>query len=128
MDQRIAAVRRFNRFYTQKIGVLNQEWLGRPHFLTEGRILYELAHRDRPTASDLAKQLGLDAGYVSRTLSAFQERGLIRKTPSKDDGRRSLLSLTERGKKAFAPLNAESQREIAGMLSKLSMPEQERLV
>ena len=128
MDQRIAAVRHFNRFYTQKIGALNEGLLGSPYSLTEVRILYELAHRDQPTASELAKQLGLDAGYLSRTLSAFQERGLIKKAPSKEDARRSLLSLSDRGKKAFAPLNAKSQREVGAMLGKLSMPEQERLV
>src|SRR5215471_8362460 len=102
MEQRIAAVRRFNRFYTQKIGALNEGLLGSPYSLTEVRILYELAHCDRPTASELAKQLGLDAGYLSRTLSAFQERGLIKKAPSKEDGRRSFLFLTGRGKAAFA--------------------------
>jgi len=127
-DQRIAAVRRFNRFYTQRIGVLNDGLLGSPYSLTEVRILYELAHRDKPTASELAKQLGLDAGHLSRTLSAFKEQGLIRKAPSKEDGRRSFLSLTGRGKAAFAPLNAKSQQEIGVMLGKLSAAEQQRLV
>jgi DNA-binding MarR family transcriptional regulator/N-acetylglutamate synthase-like GNAT family acetyltransferase len=125
---RVTAVRRFNRFYTQKIGVLKEGLLGSPYSLTEVRLLYELAHGEKPTASELAKQLGLDAGYLSRILSAFKERGLIKKARSKEDGRRSLLSLSGRGKAAFAPLNARSEEEIGTMLGKLSAAEQERLV
>ena len=125
---RVTAVRRFNRFYTQKIGVLQEGLLGSPYSLTEVRLLYELANGEKPTASELAKRLGLDAGYLSRILSAFKERGLIKKARSKEDGRRSFLSLSGRGKAAFAPLNARSQEETGAMLAKLSAAEQERLV
>jgi len=127
-DQRIGVVRRFNRFYTQKIGVLNEGLMGSAYSLSEGRVLYELANRAKPSASDLAKQLGLDSGYLSRVLSAFEQRGLIKKAPSKDDGRRTFLSLTARGKAAFAPLNARSQQEVGAILGKLPATEQERLV
>ena len=127
-DQRIRAVRHFNRLYTQKIGVLSNGLLGSAYSLTEVRLLYELAHTDKPTASELAKQLGLDAGYLSRILSAFEKRGLIKKATSKNDGRRSFLSLTARGRAAFAPLNARSQQEIGAMLGKLPVVDQDRLV
>jgi DNA-binding MarR family transcriptional regulator/GNAT superfamily N-acetyltransferase len=125
LDRRVAAVRHFNRFYTQRIGVLSA---ASPFSLTEGRVLYELAHRERPTASALAKDLGLDAGYLSRILRAFGKRGLVDKQASSTDGRQRLLSLTERGQKTFAPINARSQDEIAVVLNALGDREQARLV
>ena len=106
LDRRIAAVRHFNRFYTQRIGLLQAAWLNSPFSLTEARVLYELAHREQPTASALAKDLGLDAGYLSRILRAFGKRGLVSKQASSADGRQSLLSITERGRKTFAPLES----------------------
>jgi DNA-binding MarR family transcriptional regulator/GNAT superfamily N-acetyltransferase len=128
IDQRVDAVRRFNRFYTKQIGVLHEGLLGSPFSLTEVRVLYELAHREKPTATELGKELGLDPGYLSRILRGFKKRGLVDKTPSEADGRQSLLSLTARGRKTFAPLNARSSNEVAAMLSKLSMVEQSRLI
>jgi DNA-binding MarR family transcriptional regulator/N-acetylglutamate synthase-like GNAT family acetyltransferase len=125
---RIDAVRRFNRFYTRRIGVLREGLSGSPFPLTEARVLYELAHRESPTATELGRDLGLDAGYLSRILRAFERRGLVRKTRSKADGRRSHLSLTARGRTAFAPLNARSHEEVGGMLTGLSPTEQARLV
>jgi DNA-binding MarR family transcriptional regulator/GNAT superfamily N-acetyltransferase len=125
LDRRVAAVRHFNRFYTQRIGALSA---ASPFSLTEGRVLYELANRERPTASALAKDLGLDAGYLSRILRAFGKRGLVNKQVSSTDGRQSLLSLTERGQKTFAPINARSQDEIAVVLNALGDREQTRLV
>ncbi len=127
-DQRVGAVRRFNRFYTKQIGVLQEGYLESPFSLTEVRVLYELAHCEKTTASELGKELGLDAGYLSRILRGFEKRGLIDKKPSEADGRQSLLWLTEQGRAAFAPLNARSHDEIGAMLSGLSGVEQDRLV
>lgn len=127
-DRRVAAVRRFNRFYTKQIGVLREGYLESPFSLTAVRVLYELAHRERATATELGKELALDAGYLSRVLRGFRKRGLIDKTPSATDGRQTILSLTERGQNAFAALNARSRNEIAAMLGALSTPDQDRLV
>jgi DNA-binding MarR family transcriptional regulator/N-acetylglutamate synthase-like GNAT family acetyltransferase len=128
LDRRVGAVRRFNRFYTRQIGVLREGLLGSPYSLTEVRVLYELAHRDRPTATDLGQALGLDAGYLSRILRGFQRRGLIEKARSPADGRETLLSLTKKGQRTFAPLDARSSAEIGGLLGRLSPHGQARLV
>src|SRR4030042_3477386 len=103
--QRVEAVRRFNRFYTQQIGVLHEGLLRSPFSLTEARVIYELTHYEKTTATDLSNELGLDAGYLSRILLRFKKRGLINKQFSQTDGRQNLLSLTERGQEAFAMLN-----------------------
>ena len=124
MPQRVAAVRRFNRFYTKQIGVLHEGLLKSPFSLTEVRLLYELAHREQLTATGLGKELGLDAGYLSRILSGFEKRGLIQKTPSSGDRRQTLLVLTAQGRKVFAPLEARSNEEVTAMLGTLSEPEQ----
>jgi DNA-binding MarR family transcriptional regulator/GNAT superfamily N-acetyltransferase len=128
LDQRIAAVRRFTRFYTQRIGVLQEGLLRSPFSLAQGRVLYELANRAQPTASELARDLGLDAGYLSRILRGFERQGLLRRTASKTDGRQNLLAITDKGRRAFAPLNARSREEIGAMLKPLSAGEQESLV
>jgi DNA-binding MarR family transcriptional regulator/N-acetylglutamate synthase-like GNAT family acetyltransferase len=127
-DERVAAVRRFNRFYTQKIGVLHEGLLGSPFSLSQARVLYELAHRQGPTASELGQDLGLDAGYLSRILRGFEKRRFIARSRSKADARRSHLTLTAHGRKAFAPLDARSHEEIGAMLGELPAPEQHRLV
>jgi DNA-binding MarR family transcriptional regulator len=126
--QRVAAVRRFNRFYTQKLGVLRPGWLGSPFSLTEARVLYEIEHRDRPTATDIALDLGLDAGYLSRILQRLHKAGLIRKDVSPEDRRQSFLSTTARGRKAYAPLEARAKRQADALLGRLTLPEQNRLV
>ena len=128
LEQRVGAVRRFNRFYTRKIGVLREGAYRSAFSLTQVRVLYELAHRDRPTATELGRDLGLDAGYLSRILRGFEKRGLVAKTRSSSDGRRSHLALTAQGKKAFAPLDARSHDEVAVLLAGLSGSEQGRLV
>lgn len=128
LEPRVAAVRRFNRFYTQKIGVLHQGLLGSPFSLTEGRVLYELAHRAKPTATELGRDLGLDAGYLSRVLKSFEKRGLVARAPSEQDGRQSFLSLTRRGRSTFAPLNTRSRDEVGALLSELPPGGQARLV
>jgi DNA-binding MarR family transcriptional regulator/GNAT superfamily N-acetyltransferase len=127
-DQRVGAVRRFNRFWTRRIGVLREGYLESPFSLTEVRVLYELASSEEATASELGKELGLDAGYLSRILRGFEGRGLISKKLSETDGRRSLLRLTEEGQEAFAPLDARSREDVGAMLGALSAAEQDRLV
>jgi DNA-binding MarR family transcriptional regulator/N-acetylglutamate synthase-like GNAT family acetyltransferase len=125
---RIQAVRQFNRFYTRKIGVLHEHLLASGYSLTEVRVLYELAHRHGPTATELMQDLGLDRGYLSRLLTAFEKRGLIAREASRLDGRQSHLSLTRKGREAFAPLDAASSKEVREMLAHLTDPEQERLL
>ena len=127
-DRRVGDVRHFNRFWTRQIGVLREGYLESPFSLTEVRVLYELAHREETTASELGEELGLDAGYLSRILRGFENHGLIHKRPSEADGRSRLLRLTERGREAFAPLDARSRSEIGAMLGGMSIAGQERLV
>jgi len=128
LEQRVEAARRFNRFYTRQIGVLHEGAYNSPFSLTEVRVLYELAHRDQPTATALGRDLGLDAGYLSRMLRGFERRGLVLKTRSPADGRQSHLSLTALGRKVFGPLNARSHDEVAAMLGGLSAAAQARVV
>jgi DNA-binding MarR family transcriptional regulator/GNAT superfamily N-acetyltransferase len=128
LSQKAAAIRRFNRFYTRQIGLLQEGLLDSPHSLTEGRIIYELAHRQQTTASVLAADLGLDPGYLSRILAGFQKRGLISRRASTADGRQKVLSLTPRGEEEYATLNSRSQVEIERMLGNLSMEQQDSLV
>ena len=127
-DGRIEAVRSFNRFYTRIIGLLQEGLLDSDFSLTEVRVLYEIAHRQNPTASGILKELGLDRGYLSRILAKFQHRGLLAKTPSNLDSRQNWLSLTARGQKVLAPLEKRSQAEVAAMLRALPIPDQDRLV
>jgi DNA-binding MarR family transcriptional regulator/GNAT superfamily N-acetyltransferase len=124
----VSQVRSFNRFYTRQIGVLQEGLLRSPFSLTEVRVLHELAHRSQLTAGELCSELGLDPGYLSRTLRAFEGRGFIVRKPSKADGRQSLLTLTSKGRRVFAPLEARSNEQVAGMLAKLSQPQRKRLV
>jgi DNA-binding MarR family transcriptional regulator/N-acetylglutamate synthase-like GNAT family acetyltransferase len=126
--RRVAAVRRFNRFYTKRIGVLHEGLLQSPFPLTEARVLYELAEREGVTATELGRELGLDAGYLSRILRRFGERGLIRRTPSQADGRQHHLWLTERGRAEFAPLDQASRAEVGAMLAELGEARQEALL
>jgi DNA-binding MarR family transcriptional regulator len=104
LSDRIASVRRFNRFYTHRIGVLEEGLLRSPFSLTEARVLYELGNRERATASVLCETLGLDAGYLSRILRRLQKKGLLIRRPSATDRRQSLLSLTEEGRAIQAGL------------------------
>ena len=128
LQERVKAVRRFNRFYTQKIGVLNEGHLDSPFSLAEVRVLYELVHRESLTASDISKSLGLDAGYLSRILNNFKKCGLITRKRSEADGRQAHLLLTEKGKKTFASLNDRAHDEIATMIGKLSSANQRKLI
>jgi DNA-binding MarR family transcriptional regulator/N-acetylglutamate synthase-like GNAT family acetyltransferase len=127
-QQRIAAVRRFNRFYTRQIGVLRKTYLDSSYSLGEMRVLYEIAHADRPTASDIGRALDVDAGYLSRVLRNFEKRGLISRKASAKDARQSRLALTARGRQIFGPLEQRSQDDVAKLLDKLGAKEQARLV
>ena len=127
-QQRVAAVRRFNRFYTRQIGLLQEHLLHSPFSLAEARVIYELAHHEETTATALCAELGLDAGYLSRILRAFQKRGLVQKQQSKIDGRQTMLRLSAGGQRAFAKLNADSHHEIAELLHALPSDSQTSLV
>ena len=127
IDKQVSTIRAFNRFYTRKIGVLDG-MASSPFSLVEARVLYELAHRQQTTATDIRKELGLDAGYMSRILRAFERQKLVRREQSKTDERQWFLSLTIKGRKAFLPLDERSNRHIAAMLNELSPSEQKQLV
>ena len=116
----IAAVRRFNRFYTKHIGVLREGHLDSPFSLTEVRVLYELAHHDATTATDLARELDVDPGYLSRILRKFEQRELIEKARSETDGRQTHLRLSENGRTAFAGLNTRADDEIAALVARVA--------
>jgi DNA-binding MarR family transcriptional regulator/GNAT superfamily N-acetyltransferase len=127
-DDPVQTVRRFNRFYTRQIGVLQEHLLRSPFSLTEVRVLYELAHREQLTAGELCRDLGLDRGYLSRMLQSFEAKGWIATGPSPDDRRRLFLSLTPRGRKVFTPLELRSSREVSAMLAKLSPAQHRKLL
>jgi DNA-binding MarR family transcriptional regulator/GNAT superfamily N-acetyltransferase len=127
-EERVVAVRRFNRFYTRKIGVLHEGLLGSPMSLTEGRVLYELAQRGSATASQLAGELALDSGYLSRILAGFEKRGMLEKRPSAEDARQLILGLTDKGREMFATIDARSHEEIAQLLRPISDTDQARLI
>ncbi len=128
LDARIAAVRHFNRFYTREIGVLDEGLLQSELSLAEVRVLYELAHEEGATATTIVKALGLDAGYLSRMLRSFEQRALVQRRQSTADGRRTILSLTRKGRSAFARLDARAHSEIAALLAGHSAADQRALV
>jgi DNA-binding MarR family transcriptional regulator/GNAT superfamily N-acetyltransferase len=127
-ESHVAAVRAFNRFYTCKLGVLDQQILKSPFSLTEARVLYELAHRESSSAKEIGTDLGIDPGYLSRILQGFIEKGLIIRKPSPSDRRQYWLSLTAKGRLAAGKLNLSSQDEIAKMLSTLPAGDSERVI
>ena len=126
-DKRVEAVRRFNRFYTRQIGVLQEGLLDSPFSLTEVRVLYELAHHVGVSATELCGALNLDAGYLSRMLLKFEKRGWISRKPSASDRRQSMLALTRKGTAEFLPLEERSNQQVKDMLGQLS-PEAQRQV
>jgi len=128
LDARIAAVRHFNRFYTREIGVLDEGLLQSELSLAEVRVLYELAHEEGATATTIVKALALDAGYLSRMLRSFEQRALVQRRQSTADGRRTILSLTRKGRSAFAKLDARAHSEIAALLAGHSAADQRALV
>ncbi len=127
-EESIAAVRQFNRFFTRQIGVLREGLLHSPYALTEARLLFELGQGNQVTASRLGRELGLDAGYLSRILVRLEQQGLLERVRSEADGRQLLLSLTVEGREAFALLDQRSREEVSEMLVDLSAEDQQRLL
>jgi DNA-binding MarR family transcriptional regulator/GNAT superfamily N-acetyltransferase len=124
----VAAVRRFNRFYTRQVGLLDDGLLHSPYSLTEVRVLYEIAHRTAPTASAIGQELGLDPGYLSRLLQRLRKAGLVTATAAAGDRRQRLLGLTSRGRRTFGALDARSSREVALLLGRLDPASRQRLL
>jgi DNA-binding MarR family transcriptional regulator/GNAT superfamily N-acetyltransferase len=124
----VAAVRRFNRFYTRQIGLLDEGLLESPFSLTVVRLLYEIAHRPGITATDLREILALDAGYLSRMLRGLRKQGLVSARAPSSDRRQRQLALTERGRRTFGALDARSSQEVGAMLARLSRPDRRELV
>lgn len=128
IESRVAAVRRFNRFYTQKVGALGEGHLASAFSLTEVRVLYELSHRAAPTASDLGQALALDAGYLSRILRRFTQLGLVRRARSTSDSRHVHLHLTKKGERTFVPLDERARGAVASLLLPLPTKRQVTLL
>ena len=128
MSTSVAAVRRFNRFYTRIVGALDEGHLDSPFSLTEVRVLFELAHRDDPTAAEIVAELGLDPGYLSRTLQRFRRKRLVTRRRSERDGRESHLALTTTGRAAFRQLDRQATARVAALLADLDYDAQRRLV
>src|SRR5438445_7367181 len=127
-EQEVAAVRAFNRFYTRKLGVLDQQLVKSPFSLSEARVLYELAHREDLSAKEIGAELGLDAGYLSRIVQNFDEAGLITRGPLPSDRRQYRLALTAKGRQAFAKLERSTKDDVAAMLGSLPHGGRERLI
>jgi len=125
---RVAAIRRFNRFYTRRIGALEEGLHATPWSLAQARLLYELAQRPGVTAGELAASLDLDTGYLSRILQGFVRQGYVARGTSAADGRQRPLTLTAAGRRAFAPLERRAQDDVGAMLAALAPSDQARLV
>ncbi len=126
-EDQVAAVRAFNRFYTRKLGVLDQHLLKSPFSLSEARVLYELAHREEISAKEIGTELGLDPGYLSRIVQKFDEDGLLTRSPLASDRRQYQLCLTAKGRQTFARINRASHDEVAAMLTRLPPDDRVRL-
>jgi DNA-binding MarR family transcriptional regulator/GNAT superfamily N-acetyltransferase len=127
-DPHVSAVRAFNRFYTRQIGLLTDHHLDSPFSLTEVRVLYELAHRPDPTASEIARDLALDPGYLSRILLKFQKRRLLTRERSATDGRQWRVSLTKLGRQVFAPLDRDAGKHVASLLDPIPPAKRQQLI
>lgn len=128
IDQRVASVRAFNRFYTNVIGVLQEGLLRTPYSLAEARVIFELAQRPATDVAELRRTLDLDAGYASRMLARFEADGLVARERSAEDARRQVVSLTKQGRAAFRDLDRRSAREIRALLGERGEREQQRLI
>jgi DNA-binding MarR family transcriptional regulator/GNAT superfamily N-acetyltransferase len=122
----VAAVRRFNRFYTRRIGLLREGLLSSPFTLAQARVLFELANREGITAGELVDMLDLDPGYLSRILRGFADRRLIKRRRCSTDGRRTLLSLSSHGRKTFLELDRKSRRAAGEMIGHMSAHQKQR--
>jgi DNA-binding MarR family transcriptional regulator/GNAT superfamily N-acetyltransferase len=127
-DAHVQAVRRFNKFYARRIGMLGEGELNSPYSLTEVRVLNELAHRDQPTATEISRDLEVDPGYLSRILHTFQKRGWIAREPSAIDRRQHHIVLTGLGRQALTPLDRNAGDAVAGLLKSLTAGDQNRLL
>ena len=127
-DARIEAIRRFNRLYTRRIGVLHEEYLHSPLSLTQVRVLYEANRDPAPAAVDLARDLDLDPAYLSRMLKGFERGGLVRRAAARGDGRKSLVSLTAKGRRTLDTLQERSRADVAALLAPLAPAAEERLL
>jgi DNA-binding MarR family transcriptional regulator/N-acetylglutamate synthase-like GNAT family acetyltransferase len=127
-DRRIETIRRFNRLYTRKIGVLHEQYLHSPLSLAQGRILYEANRDPAPAAVDIARDLDLDPAYLSRQLKAFARGGLVRRTTTPGDARKSLVTLTAKGRRLLDTLQERSRADVAALLAPLAPSAQDRLL
>jgi DNA-binding MarR family transcriptional regulator/GNAT superfamily N-acetyltransferase len=127
-EEQISAVREFNRFYTARLGLLRKKHLDGDFSLTEARILYEIGASPRLTASSLRETLGLNAGYVSRSLALLTKRKLVRQTPSRQDSREKLLTLSPAGDSTVAWLNEQSALQIQGLLANVNSTDRDALL
>jgi DNA-binding MarR family transcriptional regulator/GNAT superfamily N-acetyltransferase len=125
---RVDAMRRFNRFYTRRIGALQPHYLSSPYSLPQARVLYELGQRGECIASELGADLDLDLGYLSRLVQGLKRSGLVQGEAAKEDARRVRLTLTPKGRKAYQQLDARSRDEVGAMLASLGASEQTRLM
>jgi DNA-binding MarR family transcriptional regulator/GNAT superfamily N-acetyltransferase len=125
--EQVAAVREFNRFYTNVLGLLREGLLDTPYSLTEARIIFELAREDQTEAGQLRRWLDIDAGYLSRILGRFEADGIVSRSRSPKDARRQVIGLTATGRAVFAKLDALSAGQIRGLLARLSPPARTRL-
>jgi DNA-binding MarR family transcriptional regulator/GNAT superfamily N-acetyltransferase len=127
-DDRVAAVRTFNRFYTNVLGLLRDGLLRTPYSLTEARLIFELAQREATELAELRRALDIDAGYLSRIVARFEADGLATRERSSSDGRRQVIRLTDRGREAFRMLDERSAEQVRALLSALGQEDQRRLV
>jgi DNA-binding MarR family transcriptional regulator/GNAT superfamily N-acetyltransferase len=128
LERQVAAVRSFSRFYTRKLGIIEPKLLDSTFTLQEARIIYEISARQRCTATELVYALGLDAGYLSRTLHSLQKRKILARQPSQTDRRVTEIGLTAKGRSAFAELDARSRRDVAALLGRLDARERTAVV
>jgi DNA-binding MarR family transcriptional regulator/N-acetylglutamate synthase-like GNAT family acetyltransferase len=127
-DFQVDSVRHFNRFYTRQLGLLDKGYLSSDWTLTEVRVLYELAHNRNVTAAEISAALQLDMAYLSRILAAFERQRLVKRTVSRTDARQRHLTLTAKGRAAFAPLDRSAARQVIDILTPLSKLQRRRLV